>query len=416
MPVTPTFHEISFIYNSNAALKFGDTYQLDFAGLMQSLSVSHSTWKKDTYDMLGFTFNPRFTLPASSLTSPVTESVLEIELESRYYSSCLGVDSVFSGDGVDMESGIYYSHYSDPAVTNANTRVLCGQYDESYSNVKLRVTDYGQFSAGTTYYFRFPLIKTPSGDNSPLTYHVRLLKYDNSEHHPVIIGEYSHLNLGQTSNGNSYQTQQTRLSWSSGVVQNTMSLTTYYTSYNAPNGAEIAVKFKNDAIEALTSLATLTSRSQNNYGHYEYYPNINLCVWRKTTSTNDRYIDMGTYTTSTEVKSFTISFVYAYHSSSTIYYSDFNPGTSETLTLSHISTWSSTSFIKNSGWLRTNSMGIYTISFNSGAAMFPEGSYMKVSIDSQFAILDDYCKSMGGFVPGSTLDTSNLICRRNGVS
>ena len=78
MPQSPTYHEVPFIFNSNAALKFGDTYHLDFAGLMQKLTVSHSTWKKDTYDMLGFTFRPSFNLPAASLTSPVTESVLEI--------------------------------------------------------------------------------------------------------------------------------------------------------------------------------------------------------------------------------------------------------------------------------------------------------------------------------------------------
>ena len=310
-----------------------------------------------------------------------------------------------------MESGIYYSHYSSPAVNDANTRVLCGQYSESYSNVKLRVTDYGQFTAGTEYFFRFPLIKNPAAENAPLTYHVKLLSYPNSKHHPITIGTYSHLNLGQTVYGNNYQTQHTRLSWSNYYVQNTMSLTMYYPYYTPPNGAEIAIKFKNNAITALTSLASLTSLSQGNYSYYEYYPNINLCVWRKN-SGSDRYISLSTFTTSTEVRSFTISFVYTYHSSSTIYYANFNPGTSETLTLTHISSWSSSSFTKVSGWLNTYSMGIYKVSFSSGAAMFPEGSYMLITFDSQFSIMDDYCKEISGFVPGSALETSNLLCRR----
>lgn len=39
---------------------------------------------------------------------------------------------------------------------------------------------------------------------------------------------------------------------------------------------------------------------------------------------------------------------------------------------------------------------------------------MVVTLDSQFYMFDDYCKQMSGFVPGTTLDTSNLICRKNG--
>ena len=228
---------MSFIYNSNAALKFGDVYNLRFRKLLTSFSVNHRTWKAGTSDMLGFTFTPSFSLPASSLSSPITESVLEIELESRYYSACLGVDSVMSGDGVDMESGIYYSHYSEPAVSNANTRVFCGQYSESYAPIYLRVTDYGQMTAGTSYYFRFPLIKNPSATNSPLNYKLRLLRYDNADHQATIVGEYQHLNLGQTVAGNSYQTQSCGLSASNNVVQSTMSLSFYYNSYNAPNNA-----------------------------------------------------------------------------------------------------------------------------------------------------------------------------------
>ena len=57
-------------------------------------------------------------------------------------------------------------------------------------------------------------------------------------------------------------------------------------------------------------------------------------------------------------------------------------------------------------------MGIYTISFSSAGLAFPEGSYMTVTLDSQLYMFDDYCKQMGGFVQGTTLNTSNLICRK----
>ena len=115
----------------------------------------------------------------------------------------MGVDSVFSNDGMYFESGTYFSHYSSPAVSNANTRLLCGQYSESYSPVKLTVTDYGQMTANSAYYFRFPLITNPSSTYSPLLYKIRLLKYADSEHYPTVIGEYNYHSLQQVVSGSS---------------------------------------------------------------------------------------------------------------------------------------------------------------------------------------------------------------------
>ena len=118
----------------------------------------------------------------------------------------------------------------------------------------------------------------------------------------------------------------------------------------------------------MTSLATLPSLSNSNY-NYEYYPNINLC--------------------------------------------NFNPGSSETKTIDYATSWSSSSFTKVSGWTNTYSMGIYRLTWSSSSHTFSEGSYMKVTIDSEFSFPYEYCKEISGFLPGSTLDTSNLICRQN---
>ena len=361
--------------------------------------------------MIGFTFTPRFTLGAASLTAPVTESVLEVELESRYFSNCLGVDSIYSNDGMTFESGTYFSHYSSPAVNNANTRLLCGQYSESYTPIKLTVTDYGQLSADSSYYFRFPLITNPSGTNTPLVYRLRLLSYANSEHYPVVVGEYKYNNLQQTVSGSS-SWQYTYTSESNDDVQKSMSLSISYNYYNAPSNTEVLVKFKNDELEALTSLGTLPSLSNSNYGHYEYYPNINLCLFKKTTSTNDRTISLGSYPTSDDQRSYTISWMYAYPSTSTIYTSNFNPGSSETKTIDDATSWTSSSLTKISGWTNTNSMGVYQLSWSSSSLDFVEGSYMMITLDTEFSILEDYCKEMSGFLPGSTLETSNLICRK----
>ena len=58
-------------------------------------------------------------------------------------------------------------------------------------------------------------------------------------------------------------------------------------------------------------------------------------------------------------------------------------------------------------------MGVYTLSWSKSDLSFAEGSYMKITIDTEFTILEDFCKEMSGFLPGSTLDTSNLICQKD---
>lgn len=74
---------------------------------------------------------------------------------------------------------------------------MCGQYGESYTPVKLRVTDYGQMTASNSYYFRFPMITNPSSDNTPFVYKLRLLHYETNKHYPIVMGEYTYKNLEQ---------------------------------------------------------------------------------------------------------------------------------------------------------------------------------------------------------------------------
>ncbi len=45
-------------------------------------------------------------------------------------------------------------------------------------------------SENVSYDFRFPLITNPSTTNSPYTYRVRQLYYENGKHYPKIINEY----------------------------------------------------------------------------------------------------------------------------------------------------------------------------------------------------------------------------------
>ena len=182
---------------------------------------------------------------------------------------------------------------------------------------------------------------------------------------------------------------------SNDYVQRSLGLSIIYKDYYPPINSEVIVKFRNNEIKALASLSGLTSLTNTNYGHYEYYPNINLCLFKKDTNTNDKTISLGSFDTSTDKQSYRITYVHSYHSTGdTLYTSDFTTqygdsqdgtagsGGSVSATLREATSWSSSSFSRISGLSRTHSTGIYKISFKSTALKFPEGSYMTITIDS----------------------------------
>jgi len=71
-------------------------------------------------------------------------------------------------------------------------------------------------------------------------------------------------------------------------------------------------------IPALTSITTLSSLSNTNF-NYQYYPNINLCVFIKSTANTDYGFSLGTYPTSNDQQSFKLSWIYGFPDSSTKY-------------------------------------------------------------------------------------------------
>lgn len=196
MPSTPQRVELSLIYNSILNLQYGDVYTLDFSGFMNAYNVDHSTLMSDNYDMLGISLTPYITLPASTTSAPVTESVVRLEIESTYYDSCLGLSTLFASDGMTFYNGIYYSHYASPAVLNSNTRILCGQFvqAQNYAPIILSITDYGQMLANNAYYFRFPLTLLPSGTKVPLTYQIKLVYYTSNNHYPIVYNTFKYEN------------------------------------------------------------------------------------------------------------------------------------------------------------------------------------------------------------------------------
>ena len=139
---------------------------------------------------------------------------------------------------------------------------------------------------------------------------------------------------------------------------------------NMGNGAETVVKFKNNYIPALTSLTTLTTLSNSNFA-YEYYPNINLALFRYTGSGTTRSFSLGTYPTSIEQQTFQITFVQTYHGT-TRRKGWFHSGTNTaTYTVNAASTWTSSSITKGSNLVGTNSWDLYMVSFRADYLTYP---------------------------------------------
>lgn len=136
-------------------------------------------------------------------------------------------------------------------------------------------------------------------------------------------------------------------------------------------------------------------------------------MFKKNTGTTDYSFTLGTFPTTNFVSTFTTAFIYSYNDNTNIYYSDFSPNIYKTDSITFVTSWTSSSITKVSGLTNSNSMGVYTIAFSSSALTFPEGSYMIMTLSSNFYMFDDYCKQISGFVQGTTLTTSNLICRKN---
>jgi hypothetical protein len=202
------------------------------------------------------------------------------------------------------------------------------------------------------------------------------------------------------------------LSTSNQAVQTTMSVAFYYSSLNLYwSGYETIVKFKNNAIPALTSLSTLPTLSASGY-NYQYYPNINLCSFTRNSNGNNYGFSLGTYPTSIDQQSFQLYFVSTFISNTDMRRGYFGSGyTYSSNTISYANSWTTSSFSKGSNIVTSNSMDLYTVSWMANYLSFPEGSYMVLTFPSNLAIIDEYCNSYSGFLQGVNAN-SNLVCKR----
>ena len=110
--------------------------------------------------------------------------------------------------------------------------------------------------------------------------------------------------------------------------------------------------------------------SNSNYA-YEYYPNINLALFRYTGSGNVRQFSLGTYPTSTDQQTFKITFVQTYHGTTrkkAWFHSNSNTGT---YTVNAASSWTSATFVKGSNLIGTNTWDKYTVTWRADYLTFP---------------------------------------------
>ena len=308
-------------------------------------------------------------------------------------------------------NGIYYSHYANNPIPNANTRILCGArtYAQEYAPAKLTITDYGALSTSTNYYFRFPLITLPSGTNVPLTYKAKLLYYANGVPYPTVISVYNYeAKYQSTPSSNEYQLTAT-LGLTSPVVQTTMTMQFYYNYNNYSTNAETLVYYGKNNYPALTSISTLSSLSNSDID-YQYYPNINLCSFIFTGSSGNT-INLGTYPTSNDQQNFQINFVHTFQD--TVRWRGYFNNNSETAiyTVNAATSWTTSTFTKGSNIMTTNSEDLFTIRWSANYLTFPEGSSMIVTFPSDLDLLDEYCYSYTGFTQGVNTN-SNLVCKR----
>lgn len=196
-----------------------------------------------------------------------------------------------------------------------------------------------------------------------------------------------------------------------------MTLTFSWPNFNQGSGSETWLKFKNNEIEALTDIVSLKSITTSNY-NYEYYPNINLCVFIKANSVDDRTVNLGSFPTNDDIRAFKLSWAHLVYTNK-IY-------REEETTLSYATArrtaWDSSSFTLVSGLKSTGSEGIFRVTWMTSIHKYVEGSYIKVTFqNSPFNIVDEFCKTMSGFVQGTlsnyaqgsaTVTSSNLMCRR----
>lgn len=113
---------------------------------------------------------------------------------------------------------------------------------------------------------------------------------------------------------------------------------------------------------SITSLKTITTPDYT----YEFYPNINLCVYKKSNNVDSRTVALGTFPTTDDVRRYQISWANIIHTNKL----DREVQGNLINTITQVTGWTSSAFSLVSGFKSTYSEGVFRIAFSSSSLRF----------------------------------------------
>ena len=144
-PTSPGRQDIYVTTVNGGGTKY-DSIALDYIQYFTSVEILHTTTTVNEYDSLTIKYTPKSTVSAFSSSREVA---LTLSVENLYYSYDGGLTSVFSADGVNIESG----HRFSEVVSNPNggevTTIQFGQYAQKMAPLRFTLARQSTYTAGT---------------------------------------------------------------------------------------------------------------------------------------------------------------------------------------------------------------------------------------------------------------------------
>ena len=189
-PTSPGRHSIDFSV-VNGGGTWTDSIELDYYQYFDYVNILHTTTTVDDYDTLTITYTPKSSVSAFSSSREVA---LTLSVSGLYHEYDGGISSIFSSDGVSIESG----HRFSEVVSNPNggevTTVQFAQYSQKMTPLRFTLARQSAYSAGTPYIWRIPLLKNPSTAYVALRYNLTLMEYSSSVYYGKIINMHQSIN------------------------------------------------------------------------------------------------------------------------------------------------------------------------------------------------------------------------------
>ena len=290
------------------------------------------------------------------------------------------------------------------------TSLQFAQYSIDNAPLRFNLARQSSYTDGTTYNYMIPLIKNPGTAYVALRYNISLVC------NPTSGYEYVH-NFYQSYNeyytvADSSSSMSTSITNSLRAVQtvSNVDLSVNLGSYNL-NQWDTAIFKINNALDGITP-SIKNANDTSNYNYY-FFKNIHMIMAQKKSTNTISTIGIGAASSSINYQStFGISWVRIFNNSNvptttnpyTTYYS-----TPPTLTLTHLTTYSSSSVTLEEGYQNVGSTAFYSVTFST--PIIPQGGEIRVLFDKTKFSSDERlpCRLGTGFVRSSN-DAMALRC------